>query len=169
MRRLLSKALLTAVLAIPGAAIARDEPIHVDSRSPQVVLSVLSGNGASGELKRDDQGTPWIDAKAGSLKFTVEFFGCNAPKTLCDSIVYQVGWSDVKVTIDQLNGWNRWVLFCPAYKVKDGDWPRAWYPVKGFSEDTEDHIKSEQDEWLSCLSNFDRFTDDPDGFLRTHQ
>jgi hypothetical protein len=161
MRRgaLISVLALAASWAAPAAAF--------DSRDPTAILSVLTANGASGEIKKDDGGAPYIDAKAGQLKFTVDFYSCNTPKTLCDSVVYQVGWSDVKANTDQINRWNRWVLFCPAYLAKE-DHPHAWFPVKGFADDTREHVKVQQDEWLSCLSDFDRFTDDPEAFLKAH-
>ena len=168
MSRPLLAAFALALAALVPTASPAASGTAIDSRDPKAILAVLTSNGASGEIKKDADGAPYIDAKAGALKFSIDFMTCNAAKTLCDSVVYQVGWTDVKVSTEQINRWNRWVLYCPAYLTKDANAPHAWYPVKAFADDTREHVKRQQDEWLSCLSDFDRFTDDPEGFLKTH-
>jgi hypothetical protein len=139
-----------------------------DSRNPSDVMAVVSTNGATGELKRDDRGKPYIDAKAGSLGFEVDFFGCNDKGADCAATLYATGWNMTTITVDQINRWNRWTLLCPAYLNAAGH-PHAWFGVRPSANDARSDVIVQMNTWLDCLSDFDKFTDAPDAFLKAHE
>jgi hypothetical protein len=156
------------VLFMGALALMAGRAAAFDARNPADVLSVITANGASGELKTSDKGDPWIDAKAGKLGFEVDFSGCDAGKTHCDEVLYAMGFDMSSITLEQINGWNRWALLCPAY-LTTADHPRAWYGLKPSRNDTAEDVKHQSDVWLACMNNFDKFTDNPDAFLKSVQ
>jgi hypothetical protein len=162
------KRLLIGLSAAAAVMLAAGGAHAVNAGDPSDVLSVISSNGASGTLKTDDKGNPWIDAKAGKLGFEVDFFHCNSAKSNCTVVLYAMGFDMTSVTLEQLNGWNRWAELCPVYLTSTKN-PRMWFPVKVSPNDTPDDIKAQQNAWLDCMSDFDKFTDDPDAFLKSIQ
>jgi hypothetical protein len=158
-RLIAASAAMAVGLAVAGGAAA------FDARTPADVAQVIAANGASAALKADDKGAPYIDAKAGALTFTVDFYSCDATKTHCGVTVYTTGWNLTSVNVDQINRWNRWTLLCPTYLNSAGH-PHAWYGIKPSANDTQDDVKAQDDAWLSCLSDFDKFTDNPEAFLK---
>jgi hypothetical protein len=153
-------AALVAFHAAPAAAFSTENPSDI--------LSVLSGNGASGQLKKDDKGKPYIDAKAGNLSFEIDFSNCNAQNIGCTTTMYSTGWNMTSVSVDQINRWNRWTMFCPAY-LSTQNHPRAWYPVKNSPAGSREDAAREVGVWLDCLSDFDKFTDSPESFLKANE
>jgi hypothetical protein len=139
-----------------------------DSRNPADVLSVLTSNGASGEIKKDDKGKPYIDAKAGALGFEVDFFDCNEAGAVCGTTMYATGWNLTSVSVEQMNRWNRWTLLCPGYLTKENH-PHAWFGVKPSVNDARSDVVNQMNTWLDCLSDFDKFTDAPEDFLKAHE
>ena len=137
-----------------------------DSGDPVSVLSVLSSNGASGAIKVDAKGNPWIDAKAGKLSFEVDFLHCDDAKTHCGTVIYAMGFDMTSISLDQLNGWNRWAELCPAYLTSENH-PRTWFGIKPSPNDRAEEVKIELNAWLDCMSDFDKFTDNPDAFLKS--
>ena len=83
-------AALAAGLALAMTASAAQA---LDARKPADVLSVLSANGASGAMKTDDKGKPYIDAKAGPLSFEIDFFDCNDKGEACGTTMFATGWT----------------------------------------------------------------------------
>lgn len=163
------KRLLMIGLSAAGAfAAGQTDAAAFDSRDPADVLAVLSTNGATGELKKDDQGKPYIDAKAGALGFEVDFFGCNDKGGACDATLYATGWNMTTITVEQINRWNRWTLLCPAYLNASGH-PHAWFGVRPSPNDARSDVINQMNTWLDCLSDFDKFTDAPDAFLKAHE
>lgn len=156
-------AALAATAVVAGAA---GSAAAFDARDPASVLAVITANGASGELKSDEKGAPYIEAKAGPLTFSVNFFDCNSAKSGCGSLIYTTGWNMTSVSLDQINRWNRWTILCPAY-LSSVNHPRAWFGVKPSVNDERSDVKAQADAWLSCLSDFDKFTDNPEAFLKS--
>ncbi len=144
---------------------ARTRNAAFDARNPKDVFRVLSGNGFAASWGRDDEGSAAIDATAGALTFQVQFYRCNPARTQCAAVIYQAGFNSALVTLDQINRWNRTVLLCPAY-LTEANHPHAWLGVLASAHDTPDDVAWQQSSWLTCLKNFDRFTDDPEGFLK---
>ena len=64
------------------------------------------------------------------------------------------------VSVDQINRWNRWAMFCPAYLTTESH-PHLWYAVKPAASQTQADVVDQINIWLGCLSDFDKFTDAP--------
>jgi hypothetical protein len=160
--------LMIAVSAAAGSMAAASDAAAFDARNPADVLAVLSTNGATGELKKGDSGKPYIDAKAGTLGFEVDFYGCNEAGEACSSTLYATGWNLTTVTVDQINAWNRWTMMCPAYLNSAGH-PHAWFGVKPSANYARSDVAVQLNTWLDCLSDFDKFTDAPDDFIKAHE
>ena len=149
---------VVASLAAPASAF--------DARKPADVLAVLQTNGASGELKTDDKGAPWIKGLVGKLIFEVNFLKCDKTKTACDLVVYQLGWDDDDLAnAEQINLWNRNAYLCPAYLNKDNH-PYAWYALRPSVNDRREDVVAQQKEWLGCVADFDDFTSGPDTYFK---
>jgi hypothetical protein len=159
-----------AVIGLATAAVAfhAAPAAAFSTQDPGDILSVLSSNGASGDLKKDDKGKPYIDAKAGNLSFEIDFSNCNDRNTNCTTTMYSTGWNMTSVNVDQINRWNRWAMFCPAY-LSTQNHPRAWYPVKNSPNGSREDAAREVGVWLDCLSDFDKFTDNPETFLKAQE
>jgi hypothetical protein len=155
----LGASLALAALSAAGGAWA------FDASDPSDVLSVLTANGASGTIKTDTKGNPWIDAKAGKLGFEVDFLNCNSAKSKCKTVLYAMGFDMTSVTLDQINGWNRWAELCPSY-LTSANHPRAWFGIRPSPNDRPTDVKVQLDAWMDCMSDFDKFTDNPDAFLK---
>jgi hypothetical protein len=147
---------------------AAGEALAFDARDPADVLAVLTTNGASGDLKKDDKGAPYIEAKAGPLAFEVDFLDCNSQGTNCGSVLYATGWNMTNLSLEQINRWNRLTLMCPAYLTSE-DHPHAWYGLRPSKNETRADVVAELNTWLDCLSDFDKFTDAPDEYLKAHE
>jgi len=154
------------MVALAGPATEPVAPAAFDARNPADVLSVLQTNGASGELKTGDDGQPFIEGKAGSLNFDVDFYRCNKDKVACESIAYQLGFDSELVNVEQLNIWNGWTLFCPGY-LTDKKHPHVWLAVRPGARDTREDVLAQQNLWLGCIQDFDDFTGDPAHFIDT--
>lgn len=140
----------------------------LDARKPADVLTVLSANGASGAMKTDEKGKPYIDAKAGPLSFEIDFLDCNDKGEACATMMFATGWNMTSVSVDQINRWNRWALFCPAYLTTENH-PHLWYAAKPSASQTQADVADQINIWLGCLSDFDKFTDAPEPFLKAHE
>ena len=150
-----------AALAFATSATAAD----FDARKPKDVLAVVTSNGASGQLKVGTDGKPYIDAKAGKVFFDVDFYDCDDAKALCTTLNFYGSWTSKAITLDQINRWNRWTLWCPAYLNKDGA-PNVWSVAavtKGLSRED---FTGDVDTWMDCLRDFDDFVAHPEEVLR---
>ncbi len=160
---------LATAAAMFGATLAAASGAWAfDARSPDDVLGVLRTNGASGEMMKEDDGKPFISAKAGALSFDVHFYRCNDAKTSCQVVIYQLGFDSELANIGQINRWNAWTFLCPAYLTPENH-PHVWFGAVAAASDTRETVAAQQNEWLACLTDFDKFTDDPEGFLKAHQ
>ena len=139
-----------------------------DARTPADVLGVLTTNGASGEMAHDGDGPAYISAKAGKLAFDAHFSHCNDAHSACEVVVYQIGFNSELVNVDQINRWNQWAVLCPAYLTAEKH-PHTWMGARLSASLTRADVAAQQQDWLTCLDDFDRFTDDPEAFLKAHQ
>ena len=155
---------LAAALAAAGAARADD----FDARKAPDILSVVTTHGASGELKNDKQGRPTIEARAGTLYFGVDFSDCNDARTSCDTFMLSGAWNAKDVSLDQVNRWNRWTAFCPAYLDREGA-PNMWYTLAVTSHTSREEVAADMDRWIDCLQSFDALVGSPEDFLRRHE
>lgn len=158
---------LAAALGVLAAlpAIAASPAAGFDARHPKDVLSVVTSNGASGELKVGKDGKPYIDGKAGKIFFDIDFYDCDAAKSLCTTQNFYASWTSKDVTVEQMNRWNRWTLWCPGYLDKDGE-PNMWSSASANAHETREEMISAMDAWMDCLRDFDDFVANPDDALR---
>jgi hypothetical protein len=157
--------LTLTVLAASAIALTGGRAMAFDARNPPDVLAVIQGDGAAGAIKIDKNGAPWIDGKVGKLGFEVDFTGCDAHGLNCKRAFYAMAFDMSSITLDQINGWNRSSIVCPAY-LTTANHPRVWYGLIPSAADTPVSVKGQFDAWLGCMTDFDKFTDGPDAFLK---
>ena len=160
------RTLALGMLAALALAAVAPRAAAFDARNPADVLAVIQTDGATGELKVDKGGAPWIDGKAGKLGFEVDFIGCDAQKANCKRALYALAFDMSTITLAQINGWNRWTVLCPAY-LTTANHPRVWFGFRPSHNDSAEDVKAQMDVWLGCMSDFDKFTDNPDLFLKS--
>lgn len=158
-----SRALVAALGLVSAAAPAM--AADFDARKPKDVLEVVTTNGASGSLKMGKDGKPYIEAKAGKIFFDVDFYDCDDGKASCTTQNFNAYWTSKDVTVDQMNRWNRWTLWCPGYVDKDGQ-PNMWMSVSIFPRQTHDDEVDLVNTWLDCLRDFDDFVSSPEEVLK---
>jgi len=108
-----------------------------------------------------------------------DYFLQNVNHELRTPLTAILGWSEVlsedrpdketvKIAVDQINRWNRWTILCPAYLNASGQ-PHVWFGVRPSPNDARSDVVNQMNTWLDCLSDFDKFTDAPDAFLKAHE
>ena len=152
---------LAAAATLAGLARADD----FDARRAKDIATVVTTNGASGELTVGADGKPTINAQAARIFFDVDFDDCDTAKALCNSMIFSGAWDTGKVTIDQLNRWNRWTLFCPAYLDAKGQ-PDMWDAIPVSQSTSKDEVANDVARWMGCLQDFDEFVAAPEDFLK---
>ena len=157
---------LALSMSMVGAASAA-HAAGFDARRAADISAFVTSHGASGALKKADDGKLYFDGKAGNTFFDVHFQTCDDARTYCKTMLLGASWDSKKLTVDQINGWNRWTLFCPAYLDKDSA-PNMWYSIAVTSNTSEDDLTAPLSTWMDCLHDFDGFVDAPDDFLKNH-
>jgi hypothetical protein len=162
MRRLGMAALgLAAALTLTAAAHADS----FDARRAADVAAAVTSHGASGSLKKSDNGHLYFDGQAGELYFDIHFQDCDDARTLCKTLVFGGSWNSKNLTADQINRWNRWTLYCPAYLETDGT-PVIWYSLAVSAHTDPGDLSDVVSSWMGCLKDFDSFTAAPEDFLK---
>ena len=156
-------ALIGLAAASTLAAVARADDF--DARRAKDIAAVVTSNGASGDLKPGVDGKPTLSAQAARVYFDVYFDDCDATKTLCDTVVFSGSWDTTKVSTDQINRWNRWTLFCPAYLDARGA-PEIWYGIAVSQHTAKEDVAGDVERWMGCLQDFDEFVAAPEDFLK---
>ena len=154
---------LALALATAGAAHAAS----FDARRAADVSAFVTAHGASGALKKSDGGEVYFDGHAGAIAFDVHFQACDDKRTQCNTMLMGASWDSKKLTVDQINGWNRWTLFCPAYLDKDNA-PNIWYAIAVTGNTGQDDLATPFSYWTNCLHDFDSFVGGPEAFLKSH-
>lgn len=151
----------TLAVAQPAAAFS--------SGSPKDITAVQRAAGVNATLKTDKDGKPYILDALGDVKFSTEFFDCDANKQGCASMIYTASWGNGSdpISLANINAWNRWTVMCPAYKDESGS-PNLWYGLRTSPADTAQTVQIQLGEWKSCLADFQEFLSDPDGWARKH-
>lgn len=140
------------------------------SGSPKDVTAVQRANGINATLKTDKDGKPYIVDALGDVKFSTQFFDCDSGRTNCASVVYTANWGSTggnPISLASINAWNRWTVMCPSYKDESGS-PTLWYGLRTSPSDTVQTVQTQLGEWKSCLSDYEEFLADPDGWARKH-
>jgi hypothetical protein len=155
-------------LMLVAAGAARAAAPDFDARRSADVAGVVTSNGASGSLKPGSDGKIYFDGQAGQLYFSVNFQDCDDKRTACNTAVFNGSWNAKNITTDQINRWNRWTLFCPAYLDTDGS-PDMWYSVAVSQHTDRADIVNDVTNWMGCLKDFDSFIGGPDDFLKRNE
>jgi hypothetical protein len=159
---LVAAVLIAGATAQPAAAFS--------SGNPRDVTTVQRAAGLNATLKSDKDGKPYIVDALGEVKFSTEFFDCDAGKANCASVVYTASWgasgSD-PISLANINAWNRWTVMCPSYKDEAGA-PNLWYGLRTSPADTPETVQIQLGEWKSCLTDYQEFLGDPDGWAKKH-
>jgi len=157
---------LALALAATLAGAAHAAPAF-DARRAADVAALITAHGASGGLKKSDDGTTYFDGQAGSILFNAHFQACDKPRTLCKTLLLNGAWDSKKITVDQVNRWNRWTLFCPAFIDGDGS-PSLWYAIAVSANTAQADLTDDVGTWMECLHDFDSFVSAPEAFLKAH-
>ncbi|MEX8503663.1 MAG: YbjN domain-containing protein [Leptothrix ochracea] len=116
--RTLGLPLLASLALVQGAA-AQNSTELITAADPEKILEVAKGFG-SATLETDAQGDPKIVGRVEGTKYGLYFYGCKGGKQ-CTDIQFNAAWSEVKVSLDQLNGWNSTRRYGKAFLDRDGD------------------------------------------------
>jgi len=157
--------LASAALAVGASLAGSARGDDFDARRAKDVAAVITANGASGDLRPGGDGKPTLSAQAARVYFDVNFDDCDATKALCNTVIFTGSWDTTKVTVDLINRWNRWTLFCPGYLDTRGD-PEIWYGVAVSQHTAKDDLASDVDRWMGCLQDFNEFVAAPEDFLK---
>jgi len=142
-------ALALAVLASFATAEAKD---LIDAEDPQAILEIAKGFG-SARLKKDSQGDPMISGRIDGTRYGIYFYGCDNNHRHCDDIKFGAAWSGKKVTLKQVNNWNRTKRYGTAYLDNDGD-PNLDMPVNLDYGVTVENLEDDFSFWEKVLKAF---------------
>ena len=158
-----------AVGAAPAevAAASAAHAAGFDARRSADISAFVTSHGASGALKKADDGKLYFDGQVGNIFFDVHFQTCDDARTYCKTMLLGASWDSKKPTVDQINRWNRWTLYCPAYIDTEGS-PNVWYSIAVSSSSTEPDVSDAIGTWMDCLHDFDGFVGAPEEFLKSH-
>jgi hypothetical protein len=98
----------------------------ISAENPDAILNIAKGYG-SATLEKDSSNDPFITGRIDGTRYGIFFYGCSDGKE-CDDILFAAAWGGVKVSMDDINAWNRDKKFGKAFLDKDGD-PRLEMPV----------------------------------------
>lgn len=113
---------LAAAAALPFAiaAAAPAAAQTVITADPATIRELLLDKGYRAELGKDGSGDPMITSGVSGAKFVVMFYGCTN-HLKCTNITFYAGFENTKMTIGDMNEWNKAHRFSRAYIDKDGD------------------------------------------------
>jgi len=91
----------------------------VSADDPEAILDIAKGYG-SAELTTDAEGDPKIVGRMKGTRYSVMFYGCDNGK-YCDDIQFTASWSGYKVSMNEINTWNKNMRYGKAYLDDDND------------------------------------------------
>jgi len=91
----------------------------IDGSDPQAVLNVARGYG-SADLDTDSGGDPRIKGRIEGISYTLNFYGCSSGRN-CKSLTFYAGWVSDRVSLREINEWNRTKRFSRAYLDHEDD------------------------------------------------
>lgn len=97
------------------------------------------------------------------VKFITELYQCDGGR--CQLAIYSANWTVPGITLDDINGWNRWTFMCPAYMSADNK-PTVFMGVQTAVSDDPQAVELEVKRWMGCMDNFQSFLRDPKAFLK---
>jgi len=105
---------LCMVLGAPAQAIG------LITGDPDAVENIARGYGST-QMETDNEGDPMITGRIKGIQYVIYFYGCNDQGKKCQELILTAGWSDVPVSLEKINEWNRTMKFGKAYLDADND------------------------------------------------
>ncbi|MGK6355314.1 YbjN domain-containing protein [Sphingomonas sp. DT-207] len=159
MRFLMSAAGAALLLIDPAAAQER----IVDISTPEGVAKVLLEEGYKAEIKKNDDGDPFILSAANGSSFTIEFYGCE--KDVCTSAQFFAWYKkEPWYSVELVNRWNAEKRFIKAAIDKDGDFA-TYMDVTTLGKTTYANFADTIDWWSVMSGEVSKFLDEEDGKL----
>jgi len=93
---------MTAIILTATATYAAE---IISAENPEAILNIAKGFG-SAKLEKDPGGDPLITGRIEATKYLIAFYGCENGKK-CDDIQFNTSWSGKKVSMNDINNWNR--------------------------------------------------------------
>ena len=107
----------------------------------------------SATLKKDSiNNNPFITVRIDGTQYDIVFRGCSNGKD-CDDILFVAAWRGVKVTMDDINAWNRDKKFGRAFLNINGD-PMLGMPVNLDYGVTQRNLVVTFNWWTKVLAGF---------------
>ncbi|MEO9130011.1 MAG: YbjN domain-containing protein [Sphingomonas sp.] len=106
------------LMMLAGAGSAQAQT--ASASNPSSIQDAMQAAGFQAALSKGSDGDPMITSGASGSKFVVLFYGCTSNRN-CTSIQFYAGFSDSKMTVGDMNEWNKSKRFGHAYIDKDGD------------------------------------------------
>ncbi|MCW8919154.1 MAG: YbjN domain-containing protein [Gammaproteobacteria bacterium] len=123
----------------------------ISAENPDAILDIAKGFG-SAILKKDSSGDPFITGRIDGTQYGIIFSGCSDGKE-CDDILFASAWGGVKVSMNDINAWNRTKKFGRAILDKDED-PRLEMAVNLDYGVTRRNFEDTFNWWTKALSGF---------------
>ena len=101
-------ALVALMLAAPAAAQS------VSAGNSTEMAEYLRSQGLTVEITTAGNGNPLLTTSSKGLNWQVYYYNCQSA-TVCDSMQFVLGFSDIDITPDQINAWNRDKRFGRAF------------------------------------------------------
>ena len=149
--RFLKGALALSLLAGFSSVEAKD---LITAEDPEAILEIAKGFG-SARLKTDSQGDPLIVGRIDGTRYGIYFYGCDDNHRHCDDIKFGAAWSGKKISLKELNNWNRTKRYGTAYQDSDGD-PNLDMPVNLDYGVTVENLEDDFSFWEKVIKAFKR-------------
>ena len=157
MRRIMVAAGAVLFWIQPAAA----EDRIVDISTVDAVAKILLEEGYRAEIKKNDDGDPFIVSAANGSSFTIEFYGCE--EGACSSLQFFAWYKkEPWYSIDLANRWNAEKRFIKAAIDKDGDFA-TYLDVTTLGKTTYANFADTIDWWSVMSGEVSKFLDDAEG------
>lgn len=123
----------------------------ITAKNPGAILNVAKGYG-SATLKKDSRNDPLIVGRIDNTRYSVIFQGCKANRD-CKEITISAAWGGVKVSMSEINAWNRDKKFGKAYLDNDGD-PTLEMTINLKYGVSQENLDDTFDWWVKALDGF---------------
>ena len=150
------KPTLTLLAMILGACALPAQAQMVKAQQPETLVRALQEAGYTAKLGADGTGDPMISSGVGGTQFKVFFYNCTEHKA-CATVQFHAGYSvKTRVTLAQINEWNRTQRFGRAHLDGSDD------PILQMDLDLDDGGISTMlfidnlEFWTAVLANFEK-------------
>ncbi|MEM8876288.1 MAG: YbjN domain-containing protein, partial [Pseudomonadota bacterium] len=108
------------VLSAVASTSAFAESKLVDARNPDRLLEIARGYGTANlDVAADD--TPMIIGRIDGTRYNIFFYDCDGENENCKSIQFYAGWTDIDMSLRDMNEWNKTKRWFQAYQDDEGD------------------------------------------------